>query len=202
MTHLFAAACLALSIVGNACQPPTAPPEPRSYVYGDSLGAQITSTPIEDGDGRTWRVESGAPLSRWADSVIAAFHAGPADVTLALGTNDAIKGGGWNADDVAVWSWVIMAREPDDRLTVVLPHVQACAELQFPGILENVERARDWLSVTLPGRTVDWRPVVETKPTIIAADCIHLAAFGPEVNEPVQARYGVVDEAARLAEDR
>jgi hypothetical protein len=195
MTHFFAAACLALSIVGNACQPPAPPPEPRSYVYGDSLGAQIIATPIEDGDGRTWRVENGAPLSRWADSVIAAFHAGPADVTLALGTNDAIKGGGWNRDDVAVWSWVIMARQPDDRLTVVLPHVQASAEIVFPGVLANVEAARAWLMAHT--RYVDWRPPVMLDPTLIADDGVHLSGM-----PAVEARYSVVDEAARLAEDR
>jgi hypothetical protein len=85
---------------------------------------------------------------------------------LALGTNDLIKDGGWNATDVAVWSWVIAAAQTDDHIIVVLPWVTELAEDDFPGILTELSEARAWLTTYAP-HYVDWRIPVDEDPTIL-----------------------------------
>jgi hypothetical protein len=196
LTRALLAAALTL-VVG--CLPPAGTTSPRrTVVFGASITAQVVATPVEDGDGRTWRARNGATIHYWADAIVDEMHAGAASIVVADPIyNSLIKDGGWTADDEAVLSWIIMAAQPDDCVVIEDPWVQATAELTWPGILENVNRARAFLD-RVGARTFDWRPVIETDPTLIAADGLHLAAWGTEVTPVVQARYDYTETGARM----
>lgn len=189
ITGVVAAATLALSAVAS-CGAPTPPAVNTSrYVFADSLGAQVVAAGLTEGDGHIWRAEAGATLERWADQVTAAAAKNPRSISLALGSNDAATwkaDWGWTVHDQAVWSWIIMSVNPDTCLSVVLPHFEASAEIQYPGILAEIEQARAWLS-TVPhvDHVADWRPVVESHPGWLV-DGIHVGSV-----EAAQARHDI-----------
>jgi hypothetical protein len=195
MIRLLAAAVLAL-VVG--CLPPAGTTSARrTVVFGASITAQVISTPVEDGDGRTWRAKPGATVTYWADAIVDEFHAGAASVVVADPIYNSLIKDGWTVDDEAVLSWIIMAAQDDDCVVIEDPWVQASAELTWPGVLENVNRARGYLD-RVGARTFDWRPVIGADPTLIAADGLHLAAYGTEVTPVVQARYDFTETGARM----
>jgi hypothetical protein len=198
MTHLTRVLTVAVVAVVVGCLPPAGTTSPRrTVVFGASITAQVTATPVEDGDGRTWRAKPGATVHYWADAIVDELHAGGRNIVIADPIYNSLIKGGWTADDEAVLSWIIMAAQPDDCVVIEDPWVQATAELSWPGILENVNRARAYLD-RVGARTFDWQPVIETDPTLIAGDGLHLAAYGTEVTSVVQARYDSTETGARM----
>jgi hypothetical protein len=180
------------------CLPPAGTTSPRrTVVFGASITAQVISTPVEDGDGRTWKARSGATVQYWADSIVDEIHSGGRNIVIADPIYNSLIKGGWTGDDETVLSWIIMAAQPDDCVVIEDPWVQASAELTWPGVLENVNRARRFLD-RVGARTFDWRPVIETDPTLIAGDGLHLAAYGTQVTPVVQARYDFMETGARM----
>lgn len=180
---------LGLVLLGVACVLPGAPrPRPtpitQDHVYADSLGAQVVATSVEDNDGQRWHARNGADLAYWADDVIGQLHAGPRDITLALGMNDAM---GWTPHDRAVWAWVLAAAQRDDCISVVLPNARES--------FEGLERAR--FEIThMTDRWVDWNPPAD----VWADDGIHLAAWGPGAQYATDIRHAVVMSAAGLCD--
>jgi hypothetical protein len=165
----------------------------RTGVWGASIEAQVDGTSINDNDGMTWHTQNGATTAYWVDAIIKDFH--ESEATAVVGSaniSDAIKDGGWDGYDEAVWSWLIMSAQPDDCVAVVLPWVGASAELAFPGILAEINQARAWLEAHVDN-LVDWRPVVEAEPTLLADDGIHLAS-----QAAVAARHALIVEAEAL----
>ena len=206
MTRKLTATLLLLGLLA-ACDKPqtttttttTAQTSSARYVYADSLGAQLVSTGITDGDGRVWQVESGASLERWQSAVYEAAATIPAGITLALGSNDAgtwKPDGGWTQADADRWATVTAAVDPRTCLTVVLPHFEPSAEATYPGVLAEIDQARAVISA-LPAVDVvrDWRPPVAAHPGWLAADGIHLWAMGGTAyrDDPAfQGRYETV----------
>lgn len=196
---------LALAALG--CEKPatsttttTAPPtvSPARYVYADSLGAQLASTGITDGDGRVWQVESGASLERWETAVLEAAATVPTSITLALGSNDAgtwKPDGGWTDTDTLRWASVIGRIDPRTCVTVVLPWFTDLVDATYPGVRPEVDQARAAITgIAGVDQVRDWAPTMTAHPEF-TTDGIHLPFFGgPDyVTHPATlARYDTV----------
>jgi hypothetical protein len=154
------AALLVLTLgAGTACQ---------RHVYDASLGAQLVSGGITEGDGRDWHTHAGAPITYWTDEIQAAAQGGAETITLQSGmfVNDAINGG-FTQSDKDVWSWTVMSIPKSVCVELVFPAVTPAADTAFPGLTTQVMAARSWASANLRSKvdfTFDWKPYVEANP--------------------------------------
>jgi hypothetical protein len=103
-------------------------------------------------------------------------------VVVALGPNDAApEDHGWTSGDVARWRALLAAPDPHACVAVVLPGwgaaVQGTAWEHGMQQMRSDVRAlvADRRAAGSPTITVDWLPIVETHPELLASDGIHLA---------------------------
>lgn len=169
MKRIVLTALLALTLFGStACE---------RYVFGDSLSAQVVASGMTQGDGYTWKATAGYTLEQWSSDVQAAAAKKPAEIVLALGSNDAANwkaDWGWTEHDEAVWSWTIASIPTSVKVVIILPWFNPEVDAKYPGVRAEVDKARAFI-LGLPSTRVDeirdWKPIFETLPS---EDGIHI----------------------------
>jgi hypothetical protein len=147
------------------------------HIYGDSLSAQVVASGITRGDGYTWHATAGYTLEQWSSAVQKEAATKPAEIVLALGSNDAATwkaDWGWTAYDEAVWSWTIASIPTATKVVVILPWFNPEVDAKYPGVRTEVDQARAFIR-GLPSSRVDvirdWKPLFEDQKS---EDGIHI----------------------------
>ena len=168
MLRLTAGLALSLAVLaGTACEEPlpadppistpststTTAPSPLPPTSGERwvFGASISwmAAGYSQGDGRIWDLNPARGLEDILPKVEYVLSTRPTTVWFAdIGTNSAGTWDGrdgWSVDDEWYWWQTLIQVQPGTCAILVLPSLTADAEIANPGVLVEIEEARQWM---------------------------------------------------------